>query len=103
LALAAYNTEILTLPMSSVETIVDGAGKTAVVDARGRLLRDGRSSGGGGGDNGTGRSKCDGDGRVRWREVWNEGTDAVMDVPLGGVCEVLYGDGREDGDEDEEA
>jgi len=27
-----------------------------------------------------------------WRLVWNEGTDAVMDVPIGGVCEVLYGE-----------
>jgi hypothetical protein len=26
-----------------------------------------------------------------WQLVWNEGTDAVMDVPIGGVCEVLYG------------
>jgi phosphatidylinositol glycan class P protein len=35
-------------------------------------------------------------GRVlNWREVWNEGTDAVMDVPLAGVCEVLYGEGRD--------
>lgn len=25
-----------------------------------------------------------------WRHVWNEGTDAVMDIPIGGVCEVLY-------------
>lgn len=30
-----------------------------------------------------------------WRTIWNEGTDAVMDVPLGGVCEVLYGEGRD--------
>jgi hypothetical protein len=30
-----------------------------------------------------------------WRGIWNEGTDAVMDVPLGGVCEVLYGEGRD--------
>lgn len=30
-----------------------------------------------------------------WRAIWNEGTDAVMDVPLGGVCEVLYGEGRD--------
>ena len=29
-----------------------------------------------------------------WGTMWNEGTDAVMDVPLGGVCEVLYGRGR---------
>lgn len=26
-----------------------------------------------------------------WGLVWNEGTDAVMDIPIGGVCEVLYG------------
>ena len=26
-----------------------------------------------------------------WRMLWNEGTDAVMDIPLGGVCEILYG------------
>lgn len=26
-----------------------------------------------------------------WKLVWNEGTDAVMDIPIGGVCEVLYG------------
>lgn len=39
------------------------------------------------------------DGRVAsgltWRQIWNEGTDAVMDVPIGGVCEVLYGEGRD--------
>ena len=32
-------------------------------------------------------------GYPNWKLVWNEGTDAVMDVPIGGVCEVLYGDG----------
>lgn len=32
---------------------------------------------------------------LTWRQIWNEGTDAVMDVPIGGVCEVLYGDGRD--------
>lgn len=26
-----------------------------------------------------------------WKLIWNESTDAVMDVPIGGVCEVLYG------------
>lgn len=29
-----------------------------------------------------------------WRNLWNHGTDAVMDVPIGGVCEILYGAGR---------
>ncbi|KAK5357887.1 hypothetical protein LTR20_005860 [Exophiala xenobiotica] len=24
-----------------------------------------------------------------WKMIWNEGTDAVMDVPIGGVCEVF--------------
>lgn len=32
---------------------------------------------------------------LTWRQIWNEGTDAVMDVPIGGVCEVLYGDGAD--------
>jgi hypothetical protein len=30
---------------------------------------------------------------LSWKQIWNQGTDAVMDVPIGGVCEVLYGDG----------
>lgn len=30
-------------------------------------------------------------GGLSWTQIWSTGTDAVMDVPLGGVCEVLYG------------
>lgn len=26
-----------------------------------------------------------------WDNIWNKGTDAVLDIPIGGVCEVLYG------------
>ena len=26
-----------------------------------------------------------------WPALWSRGTDAVLDVPIGGVCEVLYG------------
>jgi phosphatidylinositol glycan class P protein len=37
-----------------------------------------------------------------WKKAWSRGTDAVMDVPLGGVCEVLYGDGRDDIDTDDD-
>jgi hypothetical protein len=88
-ALALYNTEILTVPMNSVETIVDGAGKMALIDSKGRLR---------GYMEGSRRErerKRDRDGRLRWREVWSVSTDAVMDIPLGGVCEVLYGEGRE--------
>ncbi|KAF4958585.1 hypothetical protein FGADI_2282 [Fusarium gaditjirri] len=87
-ALAAFNTEMLTVPLSSVETVVDGAGKLAEIDAKGRL-RGGRNR----------ERKVHGDGRLRWREIWSEGTDAVMDIPLAGVCEVLYGEGREDGED----
>jgi phosphatidylinositol glycan class P protein len=25
-----------------------------------------------------------------------EGTDAVMDIPIGGVCEILYGQGDDE-------
>lgn len=32
---------------------------------------------------------------VDWKRLWSHGTDAVMDVPIGGVCEILYGVGRE--------
>ncbi|KAF4125137.1 vacuolar protein sorting-associated protein 8 [Geosmithia morbida] len=92
-ALAAYNTEMLTVPLTSPETIVDGAGTTAVIDSKGRLKAGGAAARE---KAKSGLPKCDRDGRLRWREIWNEGTDAVMDIPLGGVCEVLYGEGRED-------
>jgi phosphatidylinositol glycan class P protein len=66
-ALAAYNTEILAVRVASAEAMVDGAGKIA--DAGG--------SGGGGGSD--------------YKTAWSVATDAVMDVPLAGVNEVLYG------------
>lgn len=87
-ALALYNTEMLTLPLGDVETVVDGAGQIAVIDSQGRLMV--------GKNKGKGEKKVDEDGNMRWREVWSESTDAVLDVPLGGVCEVLYGEGRSD-------
>ncbi|PNP44803.1 hypothetical protein TGAM01_v200018 [Trichoderma gamsii] len=90
-ALAAYNLEILTVPMTSVETIVDGAGALAMIDSKGRLKGSGKRE-----------KKCESNGKLRWREVWNEGTDAVLDVPLAGVCEVLYGEGRDVSDGEEE-
>jgi phosphatidylinositol glycan class P protein len=108
-ALAGYNLEILTLPLESVETIVDEAGNVAVVDGRGRILRGGDGAGaerkgrlgrgerGGAKRDGRGvdEEEVEGGGGLDWRKVWDEGTDAVMDVPLAGVCEVLYGEGRE--------
>ncbi|KAK6340977.1 hypothetical protein TWF696_009289 [Orbilia brochopaga] len=35
---------------------------------------------------------------IDWKDYWSTGTDAVMDIPIGGVCEVLYGEGRDDSD-----
>ncbi|KAK4241553.1 PIG-P-domain-containing protein [Achaetomium macrosporum] len=111
-ALAGYNVEILTLPLNSVETVVDEAAQVAVVDEWGSIIRNQRGEQERDGKRegktrrrGSLRAASGGDGRnLNWREVWNEGTDAVMDVPLAGVCEVLYGEGRdwdselEDGD-----
>ncbi|KAK8213390.1 hypothetical protein M8818_002689 [Zalaria obscura] len=119
-ALASYNTGTLTLPMKDVRCLVDEAANIAVVDSKGRIVRKERSSwkhGSSGHDKGTGKRAVSGKGAghsrrgsrdkqghsmsapgdLDWKILWNEGTDAVMDVPIGGVCEVLYGMGREDG------
>ncbi len=103
-ALASYNTGYLTLGMERVETIIDEAANVGVIE-RG-VLRGSR-----GGVAVIGREKekerdkwrrereRDKERGVKdWKDIWSQGTDAVMDVPLGGVCEVLYGDFREDED-----
>lgn len=72
--------------MSSIETIIDESANVAVIDGKGRM----RSSF---------KVKEGGEGKGDFREVWSVGTDAVMDVPLGGVCEVLYG-GVDDDEDD---
>lgn len=96
-ALASYNTGYLTLPLSSIETIIDDAANVATIDGNGRAER----SHGQAGLKEKGRDKRERGERERsikdWRAMWSVGTDAVMDVPLGGVCEVLYGDYREEG------
>lgn len=136
-ALASYNLEVLTLPLRSLETVVDAAGKVAVVDARGRIKglnrdRDRWAAAGGAAvarssskkqqqqektENaatttsavpGPGRRRrstlggLPGPGELDWRTIWNTGTDAVMDVPLAGVCEILYGYRDGDGDHDDD-
>ncbi len=80
-ALASYNTGYLTLPMSSIENIVDEAAHVAVLDSNGHLQRKGGPAAAGYQDPKD----------LDWETLWNEGTDAVMDVPMGGVCEILYG------------
>jgi len=105
-ALAGYNTGYLTLGMSRVECLVDETGHIAVVDREGRIVRGsyrdvigGKSAGAATGKKRGGGSRdeegMDGGEKVLdWKTLWNEGTDAVMDVPIGGVCEVLYGENR---------
>jgi phosphatidylinositol glycan class P protein len=89
-ALASYNTGYLTLPLSSIETIIDDAASVATLDGKGRKLPSQKK-----------RERADPT-LKDWKTVWSQGTDAVMDVPLGGVCEVLYGDLREEFDTDDE-
>ncbi|KAK1087845.1 hypothetical protein LTR48_002206 [Friedmanniomyces endolithicus] len=113
-ALACYNTGYLTLKMGDVGCLVDEAANVAVVDVQGKIIREERPSWEvvgdkekqagkkGRGKNG-GHSRQGSLGRVQvhqeldWRTLWNEGTDAVMDIPIGGVCEILYGQ-AEDGE-----
>ncbi|KAL8857812.1 MAG: hypothetical protein Q9178_005712 [Gyalolechia marmorata] len=76
-ALAAYNTEYLTLPMNSIENIVDEAANIATVE-RQRNTRFGPLGAWETGD------------ELDWASLWDAGTDAVMDIPIGGVCQILY-------------
>ena len=85
-ALAAYNTAYLTLRLASCENIVDACAHVAVVDATARrLVRDQPSA--------IAPDACRfaAHDDVDWARLWSDGTDAVMDVPVGGVCEILYG------------
>lgn len=90
-ALASYNTGYLTLPLSSIETIIDDASSVATLDGKGRKMP------------GHKRKERVDTTLKDWKAVWSQGTDAVMDVPLGGVCEVLYGDLRENIDTDDDS
>lgn len=113
-ALASYNVGYLTLPLKSVECLVDEAASIAVVDANGNIVRNDKSSwkaddqakhkhNGSVGKKGGGKARGGGQSRqsstntaqiepeLDWKTLWMEGTDAVMDIPIGGVCEILYG------------
>lgn len=99
-ALASYNTGYLTLPMSSIENIVDEAADVAVLDENGKIKRRKQKRAAGGGEEREGEGEgvvgvwpddVDVVGGRDWEGFWREGTDAVMDIPVGGVCEILYG------------
>lgn len=91
-ALASYNTGYLTLPMNSIENIVDDAANIAVIDGRGRRRPGGSEKMKPGAT--TSHIMGSQNRKINWTDIWSEGTDAVMDVPVGGVCEVLYGQER---------
>ncbi|KAI4242448.1 MAG: hypothetical protein L6R40_004002 [Gallowayella cf. fulva] len=78
-ALASYNIEYLTLPMNSIENIVDEAANIATVDRQ----RSAKMH----------TANAPEQDEVDWTSLWDGGTDAVMDIPIGGVCEILYGQG----------
>jgi phosphatidylinositol glycan class P protein len=151
IALASYNTGYLTLPMNSIENIVDEAANIAVIDGKGRRRVGGSekmkmkpgavttvqmannnnhynyngssygygygysnnnnnnssnnyyypAAGGSGNNTNHMNAGPNRRGNLNWKEIWNEGTDAVMDIPVGGVCEILYGQGRERDPEEE--
>ncbi|CAK3940433.1 related to pigp_human [Lecanosticta acicola] len=115
-ALASYNVGYLTLPLKNVECLVDEAANVAVVDETGKIIRNEQASWLSGAPD-AGKQKGSvgkkSGGKVKpnpqssynapqpeldWRSLWNEGTDAVMDIPIGGVCEILYGAHDEDDD-----
>lgn len=80
-SLQLYNLEVLTKPLGSVETVVDDAAQIAVVDKKGRIKDGGRVT--------SEKTQAVRD-AGQLAVVWTESTDAVMDIPLGAVCEVLY-------------
>ncbi|KAF2446410.1 PIG-P-domain-containing protein [Karstenula rhodostoma CBS 690.94] len=110
-ALASYNTGYLTLPMSNCENLVDETAQIALVDKRTGAIVGGQLSASrqaqekekaGQGSVTSGRrdsisayrwSPAE---KADWKSYWSVSTDAVMDVPIGGVCEILYGGGEDD-------
>jgi phosphatidylinositol glycan class P protein len=107
-ALASYNTGYLTLPLHSIENLVDECAQVAVVDRKtGKIVRDpvlvtdklhekDKEKGTRAGvrpsrSNSFSAYQFSVAEDVDWKGFWSTGTDAVMDVPIGGVCEILYG------------
>ncbi|TGZ85168.1 PIG-P-domain-containing protein [Ascodesmis nigricans] len=115
-ALAAWNIGVLTPPLDSLECVVDRAANIAAVGSGDDALEapgrgKGKESkkaheklGGDESDSADASEKwADWSKKVKegdWKTLWSKGTDAVMDVPIGGVCEVLYGHGS-NGEEEE--
>jgi phosphatidylinositol glycan class P protein len=88
-ALALYNTEVLTLPINSLQNLVDNHAQVAVVDRKTRAIAHGSRQ------TSIEEYRFAPEEDVDWKACWSVSTDAVMDVPIGGVCEILYGSGDE--------
>ncbi|KAI5797143.1 PIG-P-like protein [Pyronema domesticum] len=105
-ALAGYNTGILTFPLHALETVVDVGGNVAAVIPEHRDMGDTVEVGATGTEKSEKWEDIVAAGAIGgdWKALWSRGTDAVLDVPIGGVCEVLYGDmrDREDWEEGED-
>jgi phosphatidylinositol glycan class P protein len=104
-ALASWNTEKLTLGIDRVECLVDECAQVAVIDRdSGQIVKDvlvtdklhekdkQKGSMAHSRRNSFSAYRFGAGEEVNWKDFWSTGTDAVMDVPIGGVCEVLYGD-----------
>jgi len=89
-ALASWNTEYLTLRMGRVECLVDECAQVGVVDRE--TWRIMGNVGGAGKSEDYDKYRFGVGEQVDWKSFWSMGTDAVLDVPIGGVCEILYGE-----------
>ena len=83
IALASYNNGYLTLALDSIENIVDDTADIAILDREKKINRKRERAA-------RFFSHHEAAG-MRWATFWSEGTDAVMDIPVGGVCRILYG------------
>jgi phosphatidylinositol glycan class P protein len=104
-ALASWNTENLTLGINRVECLVDECAQVAVVDRRtGGIVKESllftdklhekdkeKGTRARNGIDDFEAYRFGAGEEVDWKDFWSTGTDAVMDVPIGGVCEILYG------------
>jgi len=106
-ALASYNTRYLTLPLSSCENLVDETAQIAVIDRRSRTIMRSHAVKSDSQDTKEKTEKASGtrgpkdslpphcfspSEETDWKSWWSISTDAVLDVPIGGVCEILYAD-----------
>jgi phosphatidylinositol glycan class P protein len=90
--LASYNTGYLTVPLSSIETIIDNAANVATIVAQGRTMSCR------GGNRGKDKERRKGEareGEVIGLEGAVESGGGCYGCAIGRICDVLYGQSRE--------